>query len=105
MSSFLSRLSAIILTLMFAGAAACSAADLISAVPNPAVDASIAAAKSEQTAVVSGGCFWGIQAVFQHVKGVINATSGYAGGSSMTAHYEIVSTGATGHAESVKITY
>jgi len=105
MCNFFSRLSAILLTLVFAGATACSAADRASAVPNPAVDAPIAAAKSQQTAVVSGGCFWGIQAVFQHVKGVINATSGYAGGSSMTAHYEIVSTGATGHAESVKITY
>ena len=105
MSNFCSRLSAILLTLAFAGATACSAADRASAVPKPAVDAPIAAAKSQQTAVISGGCFWGIQAVFQHVKGVINATSGYTGGSSMTAHYEIVSTGATGHAESVKITY
>ncbi len=106
MSSFCSRLSAIILTLMFTGVTACSAADRSSsAVPNPAVDAPLAAAKSEQTAVVSGGCFWGIQAVFQHVKGVVNATSGYAGGSAKTAAYEIVSTGETGHAESVKITY
>ena len=106
MSSFCSRLSAIILTLMFTGVTACSAADRSSsAVPNPAVDAPLAAAKSEQTAVVSGGCFWGIQAVFQHVKGVVNATSGYAGGSARTAEYEIVSTGETGHAESVKITY
>jgi len=91
---------------MFTGVTACSAADRSSsAVPNPAVDAPLAAAKSEQTAVVSGGCFWGIQAVFQHVKGVVNATSGYAGGSAKTAEYEIVSTGETGHAESVKITY
>ena len=106
MSSFCSRLSAIIFTLMFTGVTACSAADRSSsAVPNPAVDAPLAAAKSEQTAVLSGGCFWGIQAVFQHVKGVVNATSGYAGGSAKTAEYEIVSTGETGHAESVKITY
>ncbi len=106
MSSFCSRLSAIIFTLMFTGVTACSAADRSSsAAPNPAVDAPLAAAKSEQTAVVSGGCFWGIQAVFQHVKGVVNATSGYAGGSAKTAAYEIVSTGETGHAESVKITY
>jgi peptide-methionine (S)-S-oxide reductase len=55
--------------------------------------------------VVAGGCFWGIQAVFQHVKGVITATSGYSGGSANTAEYETVSTGATGHAESVKIVY
>jgi len=55
--------------------------------------------------VVAGGCFWGIQAVFQHVKGVISATSGYSGGEAKTAEYEMVSTGETGHAESVKITY
>jgi peptide-methionine (S)-S-oxide reductase len=55
--------------------------------------------------VVAGGCFWGIQAVFQHVKGVVNATSGYSGGDQKTAEYETVSTGETGHAESVKITY
>src|SRR6266851_1964684 len=106
MSSFFSRLSAIILTLTFAAVTACSAADRASAaLPNPAVDAPIATAKSEQTAVVAGGCFWGIQAVFQHVKGVINATSGYSGGAAKTAEYEVVSTGETGHAESVKITY
>lgn len=106
MSSFFSRLSAIILTLMFVGASACSAGTQANtAVPSPAVDAPLAAAKSQQTVVLSGGCFWGIQAVFQHVKGVINATSGYAGGSALTAEYEIVSTGVTGHAESVKITF
>jgi len=75
------------------------------AVPKPSVDAAIATVKSEQTAVVAGGCFWGIQAVFQHVKGVISATSGYSGGAAKTAEYELVSTGETGHAESVKITY
>src|SRR5579863_3427129 len=75
------------------------------AVPVPEVDAPRASSSSPQTAVISGGCFWGIQAVFQHVKGVISATSGYSGGSSKTAEYEIVSTGETGHAESVKIVY
>jgi peptide-methionine (S)-S-oxide reductase len=74
-------------------------------VPAPAVDAALTTAKSEQTAVVAGGCFWGIQAVFQHVKGVTSATSGYSGGNAKTADYELVSTGLTGHAESVKITY
>ncbi len=73
--------------------------------PAPAVDAPVAKASGQQTAVISGGCFWGIQAVFQHVKGVVSATSGYSGGSSLTAQYQIVSTGATGHAESVKIVY
>jgi len=75
------------------------------AIPNPTVDAPLSKAQGEQTAVLSGGCFWGIQAVFQHVKGVTNATSGYSGGSANTAEYETVSTGSTGHAESVKITY
>jgi peptide-methionine (S)-S-oxide reductase len=57
------------------------------------------------TAVFSGGCFWGVDAVFKHVKGVTKVVSGYAGGAADTAHYEIVSTGTTGHAESVQVTY
>ncbi len=73
--------------------------------PNPSADTTLATTKSEQSVVVAGGCFWGIQAVFQHVKGVISATSGYAGGNSKSAEYELVSTGETGHAESVKIVY
>jgi peptide-methionine (S)-S-oxide reductase len=64
-----------------------------------------ATAKGDQTAVLSGGCFWGVDGVFKHVKGVKSVLSGYSGGSALTAHYEIVSTGITGHAESVKITY
>jgi peptide-methionine (S)-S-oxide reductase len=85
---------------------ACRAGDRPAAsIPNPTVDASLAATKGEQTAVIAGGCFWGIQAVFQHVKGVISATSGYSGGDAKTAEYEVVSTGETGHAESVKIVY
>src|SRR3984893_3083298 len=75
------------------------------AIPGPPVDAAKAAKSGEQTAVVAGGCFWGIQAVFQHVKGVKNATSGYSGGAANTAEYEQVSEGDTGHAESVKITF
>lgn len=75
------------------------------AFPDPAVDAPLAKAPAEDTAVVAGGCFWGIEAVFQHVKGVKDAESGYSGGSAATAHYEIVGTGRTGHAESVRITY
>jgi peptide-methionine (S)-S-oxide reductase len=91
-----------VLLVLALGAAACAGNG---GFPVPAEDAPIAKTSSQQTAVVAGGCFWGIQAVFQHVKGVISATSGYAGGSSLTAHYEVVSTGATGHAESVKIVY
>ena len=75
------------------------------AFPKPAVDTPLATAKGHETAVLSGGCFWGIQGVFQHLKGVKSATSGYAGGEAKTAHYEEVSTGTTGHAESVKIVY
>jgi len=75
------------------------------AIPDPAVDAPLAATSGQQTAVFAGGCFWGIQAVFQHVKGVKEATSGYSGGSVAKPGYEEVSTGTTGHAESVKITY
>ncbi len=89
--------------ILVAGTVACSAGS--AAVPGPAVDSARAAAPGQQAAVVAGGCFWGIQAVFQHVKGVISATSGYSGGDAKTAQYEIVSTGETGHAESVKITY
>jgi len=81
------------------------AADKSAMLPNPVVDTPLATTSSKQTAVVAGGCFWGIQAVFQHVKGVQKAVSGYSGGSSSTAEYEVVSTGHTGHAESVEITY
>lgn len=91
---------------LLAGAAACNAkASPATLVPAPVVDAPRASAPGRQTAVLSGGCFWGVQAVFQHVKGVITATSGYSGGSAKTAEYEIVSTGETGHAESVQIVY
>src|SRR5271157_829614 len=75
------------------------------ALPNPAVDEPPATKSGQETLVLAGGCFWGVQAVFQHVKGVISATSGYSGGASNTAEYEVVSTGRTGHAESVKIVY
>jgi len=106
LSSFFARVSALILMVALAGVVACNAGErAVASVPAPAVDAALATAKTEQTAVVAGGCFWGIQAVFQHVKGVIHATSGYSGGAAKTAEYEMVSTGDTGHAESVKITY
>ena len=88
------------------GATACNAkASPTAPVPAPLQDAARTASAGQQTAVISGGCFWGIQAVFQHVKGVITATSGYSGGSAKTAEYETVSTGETGHAESVQIVY
>jgi len=91
---------------ILAGATACNArAGTAAAVPAPAVDAPRATAAGQQTAVIAGGCFWGIQAVFQHVKGVVSATSGYSGGTAKAAEYETVSSGETGHAESVQIVY
>ena len=71
----------------------------------PAPSADVQAADGVQTAVIAGGCFWGVQGVFQHTAGVINAVSGYAGGSKATANYTVVSSGATGHAEAVEIKY
>ncbi len=73
--------------------------------PKPVVDQPIATTKGREVAVFSGGCFWGIQAVFQHTRGVLSATSGYSGGEAETAHYEMVSNGDTGHAESVKVEF
>jgi peptide-methionine (S)-S-oxide reductase len=73
--------------------------------PDPAQDIPGSAAQGPQTAVLAGGCFWGVEAVFDRLKGVKNVVSGFAGGEKKTARYETVSTGATGHAESVKITY
>jgi peptide-methionine (S)-S-oxide reductase len=75
------------------------------AIAAPTVDDALAAQSGQQSAVLAGGCFWGMQLVFEHVKGVISATDGYAGGDAGTAQYETVSTGSTGHAESVKIVY
>jgi len=85
--------------------AACNARAGAAPVPAPAVDAKVASTSGQQTAVIAGGCFWGIEAVYRHVKGVISATSGYAGGSVKNPEYETVSTGETGHAESVQIIY
>jgi peptide-methionine (S)-S-oxide reductase len=65
----------------------------------------LATAAQTQTAVFAGGCFWGVDAVFKHVKGVTRVVSGYSGGESTTAHYDIVSEGTTGHAESVQVTF
>lgn len=84
---------------------ACGAASSAVSLPTPAVDVPVAQAKSPQTAVFAGGCFWGVEAVFRHVKGVSSAVSGYAGGAVKSPGYALVSTGTTGHAESVKVTY
>src|SRR5579885_3016855 len=84
-----------------------SAAEVAHVIPAPAVDEQAASdgQATSETAVLAGGCFWGVQGVFQHVSGVTSAVSGYAGGEKKTAHYEMVGSGRTGHAESVRITF
>ena len=77
----------------------------IKPLPNPALDAPLAKTPGQQTAVFAAGCFWGVEAVFKHVNGVISSTSGYSGGSAETATYEKVSSGSTEHAEAVKVVY
>ncbi len=97
---------AVLASALIAGLIACSAGFARSkpvVLPDPKLD--LPSAKGEQVAVFAGGCFWGVEAVFDHVKGVREATSGYSGGVSGTAEYETVSTGSTGHAESVKVVY
>src|SRR3954469_19577070 len=79
------------------------AAEAAVPIPPPAVDAPGHAGRD--TAILAGGCFWGVQGVFQHVKGVTSAVSGYAGGDQATAKYEVVGTGRTGHAEAVRVTF
>lgn len=75
------------------------------AVPLPAPAQDVTSTAPTETAVFAGGCFWGVQGVFQHTRGVLGAVSGYAGGDKATAHYEVVGSGLTGHAESVQVTY
>jgi peptide-methionine (S)-S-oxide reductase len=100
-SAILLILVMIVITMSRSNAATTSA----SAIPNPTLDAPLATTRGEQTAVLAGGCFWGVEAVFEHVKGVSRVESGYSGGSAATAQYETVSSGTTGHAESVRIAY
>jgi hypothetical protein len=75
------------------------------ALPAPTIDVPLANKPGAESAVVAGGCFWGVEAVFKHVKAVTQATSGYSGGDANSATYEKVSSGSTGHAESVRVTY
>jgi len=82
-----------------------SGAEEARVIPPPALDAQTAPAAASEVAVLAGGCFWGVQGVFQHVNGVTNAVSGYAGGEQKTARYDVVTSGTTGHAESVQITF
>ncbi len=104
MSGISLRMAAMILSVLTASMA-CQAGSKDEMVPRPVLDESKAVAPERRTVVLAGGCFWGVQAVFQHVKGVISATSGYAGGTMKNPDYESVSSGSTGHAESVEIVY
>jgi peptide-methionine (S)-S-oxide reductase len=92
-------------TVLVLGNRATAASSRSGALPTPTVDDALATTKGEQTAVFAGGCFWGIQAVFEHTKGVKSAISGYAGGHTASPSYEEVSSGSTGHAESVRVVY
>jgi peptide-methionine (S)-S-oxide reductase len=82
-----------------------SAAEAAVKIPAPSADLITGAKGPQETAVFAGGCFWGVQGVFQHTRGVLQAVSGYAGGKKETAAYEEVSTGSTGHAEAVQVTF
>jgi peptide-methionine (S)-S-oxide reductase len=81
------------------------AAEEARTIPAPVADEAAAPGATSEVAVLAGGCFWGVQGVFQHVKGVTSAVSGYDGGNKETAHYRMVGTGTTGHAESVRVTF
>ena len=102
----MTHLSALVVSMIVASAlywASPSSAQTARSVPPPAIDEATGA--SREVTVLAGGCFWGVQGVFQHVDGVISAVSGYAGGSRDTAQYKATSSGTTGHAESVQITF
>jgi peptide-methionine (S)-S-oxide reductase len=101
----LHRMICAVVLLCLLSTVACRASSAAVKLPNPAADETLSKSKGAQTVVLAGGCFWGIQAVFEHVKGVSSATAGYSGGSAETASYETVSTGSTGHAESVRVVY
>ncbi|OWY31180.1 peptide-methionine (S)-S-oxide reductase MsrA [Herbaspirillum robiniae] len=93
------------LCLALASMARVNAAEPAVAVPAATGKAQLASTAQSETVVLAGGCFWGVQGVFQHTQGVLRAVSGYAGGKQGTATYEMVSSGSTGHAESVQVTY
>src|SRR5204863_426812 len=83
----------------------CAAGAVDRQIPSPVVDTPAAEAAKPEVAVLAGGCFWGLQGMFEHVRGVTKVVAGYSGGDKATAHYEIVGTEMTGHAESVEITF
>jgi peptide-methionine (S)-S-oxide reductase len=105
MSLFFARAARWLGMIPVVGLVACTASNAAVSLPDPAMDAPLSKTKGTATVVVAGGCFWGIEAVYEHLKGVTEAVSGYAGGAASTAQYEKVTSGTTGHAESVRITY
>ncbi|HQR10418.1 MAG TPA: peptide-methionine (S)-S-oxide reductase MsrA [Casimicrobiaceae bacterium] len=105
MPSVTTRRSLILTFIVLALAADPGAAESARTLPAPSVDVPAASAKGMQTAVFAGGCFWGVEAVFRHVKGVSSAISGYAGGTTRNPDYYMVGTGTTGHAEAVQVVY
>ncbi len=102
--SYTVRNTAVSLLMAFAASLGCNAASR-APIPAPAADSALAQTPGKQTAVFAGGCFWGTQSVFERVKGVLDTTAGYSGGSRATATYEQVGQENTGHAESVKVVY
>jgi len=100
-----SVLVATLTALVFSTSSILAANSNMSRIPAPALDETPKPEAARELAILAGGCFWGVQGVFQHVKGVTSAVSGYAGGSAPSAQYETVSTGTTGHAESVRVTF
>jgi peptide-methionine (S)-S-oxide reductase len=96
----------LILVAALGGVSGCARADALNkAIPAAVVDAAKPSAPASETAVLAGGCFWGMQGVFEHVRGVSKVVAGYSGGAKATAFYEMVGTETTGHAESIQITY
>jgi peptide-methionine (S)-S-oxide reductase len=99
-------LGALVLSLVIGAAANFArAAEPAVVIPAPGQDEAAPEGGATQTVVLAGGCFWGVQGVFEHTKGVVQAVSGYSGGKKETAHYQMVGTETTGHAESVQVTY
>jgi peptide-methionine (S)-S-oxide reductase len=100
-----SKLAPLAVVLAFAAAVGCANAEAAPALPTPTGDAARQTAAAADTAVFAGGCFWGVEAVFRHVRGVSSAVSGYAGGRVANPSYEQVSDGTTNHAEAVQVVY
>jgi peptide-methionine (S)-S-oxide reductase len=105
MLRIISRLKGILNVLPAIGLAACVSSTVAGPLPDPSTDVPLAKAKGTATAVFAGGCFWGVEAVFENVKGVVDAVSGYTGGTVASPKYVAVTTQQTGHAESVRVTY